>query len=163
MRTLVVAVVLAGMSCGPYTPPGPVSVDLKAKINNDPASEAYLTQNLSEVYTNADPRTYPLSSYSYMILPTKVQGGFSEDKGKTLAAFLACIDRLVREGAEGSLKDETSVLYVSPLKALGNDIRKNLEEPLAEIRDAAQKNMLFLPLIRDLLRAQIQLGARTGV
>src|SRR5262245_7777844 len=54
--------------------------------------------------------------------------------GKTLAAFLACIDRLVREGLEGQLKDETSILYVSPLKALSNDIRKNLEEPLAELR-----------------------------
>jgi ATP-dependent helicase Lhr and Lhr-like helicase len=52
--------------------------------------------------------------------------------GKTLAAFLCAIDALVREGAE--LPDETRVLYVSPLKALGNDIAKNLEAPLAGIR-----------------------------
>jgi len=52
--------------------------------------------------------------------------------GKTLAAFLACLDAMVREG-EG-LRDETQVLYVSPLKALANDVRKNLLEPLAELR-----------------------------
>ena len=56
--------------------------------------------------------------------------------GKTLAAFLAAIDALVREGvARGGLPDETRVLYVSPLKALSNDIRKNLDEPLAGIRE----------------------------
>src|SRR5215472_5192478 len=47
--------------------------------------------------------------------------------GKTLAAFLACIDRLVRKALSGELYDRTEVLYVSPLKALGNDIQKNLE------------------------------------
>jgi ATP-dependent Lhr-like helicase len=55
--------------------------------------------------------------------------------GKTLAAFLAAIDELVREGEVFGLPDETRVLYISPLKALSNDIQKNLEEPLAGIRD----------------------------
>src|SRR5258708_34267065 len=53
--------------------------------------------------------------------------------GKTLAAFLACIDGLVRKAVSGDLEDKTEVLYVSPLKALGNDIQKNLEPPLGEI------------------------------
>jgi ATP-dependent Lhr-like helicase len=53
--------------------------------------------------------------------------------GKTLAAFLAAIDRLARDGAAGRLTDETRVVYVSPLKALSNDIQRNLEEPLAGI------------------------------
>jgi len=53
--------------------------------------------------------------------------------GKTLAAFLASLDQLFRDGLAGNLRDETSVLYVSPLKALSNDIHKNLEEPLAGI------------------------------
>src|SRR4051794_9091210 len=52
--------------------------------------------------------------------------------GKTLAAFLGCLDAMIREGA--SLPDETQVLYVSPLKALANDVRVNLLEPLAELR-----------------------------
>ncbi|MCC6207129.1 MAG: DEAD/DEAH box helicase [Gammaproteobacteria bacterium] len=56
--------------------------------------------------------------------------------GKTLAAFLAAIDSLIREGLDHGLPDETRVLYVSPLKALSNDIQKNLEQPLAGIRDA---------------------------
>src|SRR6201996_4674870 len=55
--------------------------------------------------------------------------------GKTLAAFLAAIDRLVREGLEHGLSDETHIVYVSPLKALSNDIRRNLEAPLAGIRE----------------------------
>src|SRR3981081_4511372 len=53
--------------------------------------------------------------------------------GKSLAAFLACIDRLVRKALAGDLADRVEVLYVSPLKALGNDVQKNLEIPLGEI------------------------------
>src|SRR5882672_3824107 len=51
--------------------------------------------------------------------------------GKTLAAFLWAIDELLRQGS--SLADETRVLYVSPLRALGNDVQKNLQAPLAEL------------------------------
>ncbi len=54
--------------------------------------------------------------------------------GKTLAAFLASLDALFRQGAEHDLPDETQIVYVSPLKALSNDIRKNLQEPLTGIR-----------------------------
>ena len=56
--------------------------------------------------------------------------------GKTLAAFLAAIDALLRQGLEGTLGNETQIVYVSPLKALSNDIQKNLEAPLAGIREA---------------------------
>ena len=63
--------------------------------------------------------------------------------GKTLAAFLAAIDALVREGVSTGLPDETQVVYVSPLKALSNDIRLNLEAPLAAIR--AELKILDLP------------------
>ncbi len=51
--------------------------------------------------------------------------------GKTLAAFLICIDRLLRKAIEGTLECETEVVYVSPLKALSNDIQKNLERAAA--------------------------------
>lgn len=57
--------------------------------------------------------------------------------GKTLAAFLACIDRLVRLAVDGKLANQTMVVYVSPLKALSNDIQKNLDAPLAEIKELA--------------------------
>ncbi len=53
--------------------------------------------------------------------------------GKTLAAFLFCLDRLVAEACAGDLGEHTDVVYVSPLKALSNDIHKNLEQPIAEI------------------------------
>ncbi len=52
--------------------------------------------------------------------------------GKTLAAFLSAIDSLIRQGTD--LPDETQVLYVSPLRALSNDVQKNLQGPLEEIR-----------------------------
>src|SRR5215470_4595493 len=68
--------------------------------------------------------------------------------GKTLAAFLACIDRLVRKALTGALADRTEVLYVSPLKALGNDIQKNLEIPLGEILQLAGERGLLMPEIR---------------
>jgi ATP-dependent helicase Lhr and Lhr-like helicase len=54
--------------------------------------------------------------------------------GKTLAAFLAALDDLVRRGLDGGLPDAVQAVYVSPLKALSNDIQKNLEEPLVGIR-----------------------------
>lgn len=60
---------------------------LEAKINNDEKSAAYLTQDLTGVYGSKDRRTYPLSSYSYMVVPTSVQSGFTEAKGRTLGAF----------------------------------------------------------------------------
>src|SRR5258708_5223507 len=74
--------------------------------------------------------------------------------GKTLAAFLAALDRLFREGIAGTLCDATSVVYVSPLKALSNDIHKNLEEPLAEIREAL--------LASEGLRVDVRAAVRTG-
>ncbi|HWP57780.1 MAG TPA: DEAD/DEAH box helicase [Candidatus Acidoferrales bacterium] len=73
--------------------------------------------------------------------------------GKTLAAFLWSIDRLVRRALAGRLEDKTSVVYVSPLKALGNDIEKNLREPLAQILRLAQEKNLFLPQIRVAVRS----------
>src|SRR5271170_4102012 len=72
--------------------------------------------------------------------------------GKTLAAFLVCIDALVRKALRGELEDRTEVLYVSPLKALGNDIQKNLEVPLGEILQLAGERGLLMPEIRTAVR-----------
>src|ERR1700736_1112688 len=77
--------------------------------------------------------------------------------GKTLAAFLACIDRLVRKALAGELRDETQVLYVSPLKALGNDIQKNLEIPLGEILQLAGERGPLMPAIRTAVRTAARL------
>ncbi len=74
--------------------------------------------------------------------------------GKTLTAFLAIIDRLFREGLEGRLADELRVVYVSPLRALSNDMHRNLETPLAEILALAEREGLPAPLVR--------VGLRTG-
>jgi ATP-dependent Lhr-like helicase len=72
--------------------------------------------------------------------------------GKTLAAFLICIDRLVRKALSGELTDQTEVLYVSPLKALSNDIQKNLEIPLGEILQLAGQRGILMPEIRTAVR-----------
>src|SRR5664280_1546373 len=72
--------------------------------------------------------------------------------GKTLAAFLICIDRLVRKALEGALHNRTEVVYVSPLKALGNDIQKNLDGPLSEILALAAERGLLMPEIRTAVR-----------
>jgi ATP-dependent Lhr-like helicase len=74
--------------------------------------------------------------------------------GKTFAAFLACLDALVRQALAGDLQQATEVLYVSPLKALGNDIQKNLMVPLAEITALAKA--------RGLPMADIQVAVRSG-
>ena len=72
--------------------------------------------------------------------------------GKTLAAFLAAIDDLVHEALAGGLADETYILYVSPLKALSNDIQKNLQGPLQGIKDLMETRGLPAPDIRAMVR-----------
>ncbi len=72
--------------------------------------------------------------------------------GKTLAAFLTCIDALVRKGMQGDLPDATQVVYVSPLKALSNDIQKNLMAPLNQISELAQAAGTPFPEIRIAVR-----------
>ncbi len=72
--------------------------------------------------------------------------------GKTLAAFLICIDGLVRQALNGELTDRTEVLYVSPLKALSNDIQKNLDIPLGEILQLAGQRGILMPEIRTAVR-----------
>jgi ATP-dependent Lhr-like helicase len=74
--------------------------------------------------------------------------------GKTLAAFLSCLDALFKQALAGGLEDRTQVVYVSPLKALSNDIQKNLHQPLTEISERAQA--------AGLLRPEIRVKVRTG-
>ncbi len=72
--------------------------------------------------------------------------------GKTLAAFLVAIDRLIRKAEAGELEDRVEVVYVSPLKALSNDIQRNLDEPLEQIAEVAKELGYDLPPIRTALR-----------
>ncbi len=72
--------------------------------------------------------------------------------GKTLAAFLICLDGLVRAARNNSLSADTQILYVSPLKALSNDVRKNLDAPLAEIAELAASRGVPLAPIRTAVR-----------
>src|SRR5712691_11799409 len=72
--------------------------------------------------------------------------------GKTLAAFLLCIDDLVRAARARSLTDQVEMIYVSPLKALSNDVQKNLETPLAGIAALADAQGVSLAPIHAALR-----------
>ncbi len=72
--------------------------------------------------------------------------------GKTLAAFLICLDEFIREARAGALPDQTRVVYVSPLKALSNDVHRNLEVPLREIRQLAERRGVALAPIRTAVR-----------
>jgi ATP-dependent Lhr-like helicase len=77
--------------------------------------------------------------------------------GKTLAAFLACLDELVRRAVAepgARLPDHTAILYVSPLKALSNDVQRNLEAPLSELAARAACEGVMFP--------EIRVGVRTG-
>ncbi len=99
--------------------------------------------------TPAQALAWPLIASGKDVLVTAPTGS-----GKTLAAFLWALDRLVGEAiaAGGTLPDRTSVLYVSPLKALSNDVRRNLEEPLGEIKALAAELGYAAPEVRTAVR-----------
>ena len=97
--------------------------------------------------TPAQARAWPLIRAQRNVLVAAPTGS-----GKTLAAFLAAIDALVVEALAGGIADETAVVYVSPLKALSNDVRKNLEVPLAGIRRELSARGLRDVDIRTLVR-----------
>lgn len=101
---------------------------LGAKINTTKGSK-YLTQILTGVYRNEDPRAYPLSSYSYLIIPTQVSGSFTSAKGKTLSAFA---NYFLCEGQQ-----QAEVLGYSPLPI--NLVKAGLEQvkriPGAEVEN----------------------------
>ena len=93
---------------------------------------AWFSQNFAAP-TSAQANAWPAIKAGKNVLIAAPTGS-----GKTLAAFLGAIDGLVRQGLEGCLKDETQIVYVSPLKALSNDIQRNLEVPLTGIQEALQ-------------------------
>ncbi|RZA18212.1 MAG: DEAD/DEAH box helicase, partial [Proteobacteria bacterium] len=72
--------------------------------------------------------------------------------GKTLSAFFVAINDLVTQAINGELEDGTQVVYLSPLRALSNDIKKNLEEPLAEISELLRSRGYKFPEIKVGLR-----------
>jgi len=104
-------------------------------------------QNRFSAPTEAQARAWAVTSEHRNALIAAPTGS-----GKTLAAFLSAINDLVVEGLTRALSDDVHVLYVSPLKALSNDIQKNLQEPLAGIRDQLLELGLPDVAIRDAVR-----------
>ncbi len=97
--------------------------------------------------TEPQTQAWPLIRAGHDVLVSAPTGS-----GKTLAAFLICLDDLIARAAVGQLADETLVVYVSPLKALTNDVRKNLELPLAELLVRAAGALTPLSPIRTAVR-----------
>ena len=122
----------------------PLDVDLSGF---HPLIQSWFAERLGEP-SAPQRRGWPLIAAGRDVLIAAPTGS-----GKTLAAFLSCIDRLLRRALAGTLTDETEVLYVSPLKALGNDIQKNLLQPLEQIFERAKQAGLKPQLIRVLVRS----------
>jgi len=130
---------------GYYNEPTPDNVAvslLKAQINQDKASPDYLTQQLDGVYADTDPRNYPLSSYSYLILPTKVQGQFNEQKGKTMGAFSYYA---MCQAQEQSASLGYSPMPINLVQAGFDQIRKIPGAIVQDINIASCKNPTFSP------------------
>jgi ATP-dependent helicase Lhr and Lhr-like helicase len=96
-----------------------------------PLVDAWFHRRFAEP-TPVQAQGWPVIAEGHDVLLTAPTGS-----GKTLAAFLHCLDALVGKAADGTQEDRTEVVYVSPLRALSNDIRRNLEEPLGELRALA--------------------------
>ncbi len=114
-----------------------------------PAVQAWFARTFPDGATPAQLDAWPAIAAGGHVLIAAPTGS-----GKTLAAFLAAIDSLAREGEAGRLQDVTRVVYVSPLKALSNDIQRNLEQPLAGI----SAGMLALGSHAPAIRAQVRTG-----
>ena len=112
----------------------------------DPAVAGWFQERF-EAPTEPQEKGWPAIARGEDVLITAPTGS-----GKTLAAFLFALDRLIREARSGELPDETRVVYVSPLKALSADIRRNLEVPLGEIAARAKADGGPLPPVRAELR-----------
>jgi ATP-dependent Lhr-like helicase len=106
----------------------PKSSDMLSETSFHPSVVAWFQEQFG-VPTPPQAEAWPLIKAGQNVLIAAPTGS-----GKTLAAFLSAIDGLVWRGEAGGLKDETQVVYVSPLKALSNDIRRNLEVPIFGIR-----------------------------
>ena len=126
-------------------PPGATSVT--APLSRfDPAVAGWFGERF-EAPTEPQAQGWPAIGRGEDVLITAPTGS-----GKTLAAFLFALDRLTRESRSGTLPDETRVVYVSPLKALSADIRRNLQIPLAGIAARAAAEGAALPPVRAELR-----------
>src|SRR6266576_2759512 len=111
-----------------------------------PVIERWFSNRFAEP-TEPQQRAWPVIQQGGDVLIAAPTGS-----GKTFAAFLSAIDGLVRQGLSGELRDEIQVVYVSPLKALSNDVQKNLSEPLAEIRAQMAEQGLPDIAVRTLVR-----------
>jgi phosphate transport system substrate-binding protein len=132
-------------AAGYYTEPTPSNVAvslLQAHINTNSSSPDYLTQQLQDVYADPDPRTYPLSSYSYMILPTTVHGSFDASKGLTLGTFA---NYAMCEGQQESASLGYSPMPINLVQASFDQIRRVPGAPVQKVNIQQCHNPTFSP------------------
>ncbi|GFJ86518.1 phosphate ABC transporter substrate-binding protein PstS [Phytohabitans rumicis] len=130
---------------GYYTEPTASNVAValtKARINENKSSADYLTQILDDVYRSSDKRTYPLSSYSYMLIPHKVELGVDENKGYTLSSFAYYF---LCEGQQQADVLGYSPLPINLVKAGMEQVKKIPGAPTKDINIAGCNNPTFSP------------------
>lgn len=156
----------AGLANPPRVSSRPSSIEPNAADAQEvlamfhPAVRVWFERRFSHGPTLAQARGWPCIARGEDTLIAAPTGS-----GKTLSAFLLCIDRLYRAAERGELRDgRVEVVYVSPLKALVVDIRQNLEQPLEEIRNVALELGLAAPEIRVGMRSgDTKAGARAAL
>ena len=114
----------------------------------DPLIAEWFTHRFED-FTEPQSYAVPLIHKRQNVLVSSPTGS-----GKTLTAFTSIINELFKYSKEGKLEDRVYAIYISPLKALANDIDKNLEEPLREMKETAERLGTDFPTIR--------VGVRTG-
>jgi phosphate ABC transporter phosphate-binding protein len=128
---------------GYYVEPTSSSVAValqQARINENKQSPSYLTQILDDVYANGDRRSYPLSSYSYMIIPTSTELGFTTGKGKSLGTFA---NYFLCDGQQQAEELGYSPLPMNLVQAGFNQVRRIPGAPVADIKLSSCRNPTF--------------------
>ncbi|MCQ2053469.1 MAG: DEAD/DEAH box helicase, partial [archaeon] len=113
----------------------------------EPLVSLWFNEKFTEL-TEPQSRAIPLIHDRKCVLVSSPTGS-----GKTLTAFMSIINELIRYASEGKLEDRVYCIYISPLKALANDVNRNLNVPLAEMKKTAEHYGMFIPDIRVAVRS----------
>lgn len=136
-----------------------MSIEYMKEAYSDEETFKVLTPLVKEWFINKFQKFSPPQTYSVMNIHNKENTLISSPtgSGKTLSAFMTILNELIRLSAKNELENKVYCIYISPLKALANDIEKNLKEPLTEIGDLAEKKIAGASKTID-----IRLAIRTG-
>ncbi|MFH7836478.1 MAG: DEAD/DEAH box helicase, partial [Candidatus Aenigmatarchaeota archaeon] len=132
-----------------------MAIEFVKKPFKDKENLSYLESYVKEWFVKTFKELTPPQKYSFKLISEghNVVITAPTGSGKTIAGFLSILSELFKMGKEGKLKDSVYCIYVSPLKALDNDIKRNLLIPLKEIREIAKNKGIDLPEVRIAVRS----------